>query len=69
MSEEKGEVKGLIVGLALGTIVGAVLGLLFAPTAGKEARSKVMGFIEEFPDKAKAFGEKVKEKLQKKEDE
>ena len=69
MSEERGQVKGLIVGLALGTILGAVFGVLFAPAEGKETRSKVKGFLDELPEKAKELGEKVGNVLKKTKDE
>ncbi|MCM8757151.1 MAG: YtxH domain-containing protein [Candidatus Omnitrophica bacterium] len=68
MAENGHEVKGLVVGLMLGMAIGAILGLLFAPVSGEEARSRVKGFLEELPEKAKELGEKAKQALKRKEE-
>ncbi|HOL67780.1 MAG TPA: YtxH domain-containing protein [bacterium] len=68
MAENGNEVKGLVVGLVLGAAIGAILGILFAPVTGQEARSRLKGFFEELPDKAKEIGEKAKQVLRKKEE-
>ncbi|HNQ36294.1 MAG TPA: YtxH domain-containing protein [bacterium] len=69
MAEENGEMKGLLLGLALGTVLGAVLGVILAPASGKETRGRIKDVWDTLPEKTRRTVDKIREKLQKKEDE